>query len=66
MELTLSMSRQDIANYLGLAVETVSRLFTRFQEDDLLSVQRKHIRIHDLERLRVAAGVRKGQEHARA
>jgi CRP/FNR family transcriptional regulator len=32
----LTMSRADIANYLGLAVETVSRVFTRFQKQNLL------------------------------
>jgi CRP/FNR family transcriptional regulator len=54
-EFHLSMSRNDIGNYLGLAVETVSRLFTRFQEEGLLTVQRKHIRILDLPRLRALA-----------
>lgn len=47
----LSMSRTDIANYLGLAVETISRLFTRFQSEGLLSVDRKHVVIEDLEGL---------------
>lgn len=50
-EFNLSMSRNDIGNYLGLVVETVSRLFTRFQDEGLLTVQRKHIRILDLNRL---------------
>src|SRR5512143_2893186 len=44
-ELNLSMSRNDIANYLGMVVETVSRLFTRFQEEGLLHVERKQVRI---------------------
>lgn len=58
-EFHLSMSRYDMGNYLGLAVETVSRLFTRFQEEGLLTVQRKHVRILDLPRLRaVSAGLR--------
>lgn len=57
-EFYLSMSRNDIGNYLGLAVETVSRLFTRFQDDGLLSVERKHILIHNLERLQEFAGKR--------
>lgn len=48
-EFNLSMSRTDIANYLGLAVETVSRLFTRFQAEGLLNVDRKHVIINDLE-----------------
>ena len=43
--LTLSMSRYDIANYLGLVVETVSRLFTRMQETGVLEVNRKSVRI---------------------
>ena len=47
----LSMSRSDMANMLGLAVETVSRLFSHFQEDGLLKVERKHIEILDRERL---------------
>ena len=55
-EFNLSMSRNDIGNYLGLAVETVSRLFTRFQEDGLLETERKHVRILDLPRLAELAG----------
>jgi CRP/FNR family transcriptional regulator len=47
----LSMSRQEIGSYLGLALETVSRLFTRFQEDKVLKVERKHVQILDLARL---------------
>lgn len=48
----LSLSRHDIANLLGLAVETVSRLFTQFQEEGLLIVDRKHIILNDMEGLR--------------
>jgi CRP/FNR family transcriptional regulator len=44
----LSMSRHEIGNYLGLAVETVSRLFTRFHEEKLLVVDRKHVRLTNL------------------
>ena len=47
----LSMSRQEIGSYLGLALETVSRLFTRFQEEGLLKVERKHVQILDLDGL---------------
>jgi CRP/FNR family transcriptional regulator len=35
----LPMSRQEMGDYLGLSLETVSRLFSRFQADGLLSVQ---------------------------
>lgn len=45
----LSMSRHEIGNYLGLAVETVSRLFTRFQDEGLLKVDRKHVELLELE-----------------
>lgn len=47
----LSMSRSDIANMLGLAVETVSRLFSHFQEEGLIHVERKHVQILDKEKL---------------
>lgn len=43
--LTLTMSRYDIANYLGLVVETVSRLFSRMEEMGVLEVNRKAVRI---------------------
>lgn len=55
-EFNLSMPRDDIANYLGLARETVSRLLTRFEVDGLLSVQRRRVRIHDMDRLQALAG----------
>ena len=51
----LTMSRRDIANYLGLATETVSRIFSRFRDDGLISVRRKHIELLMPERLRQVA-----------
>jgi len=47
----LTMSRGDIANHLGLAVETVSRLFSRFQEDGFISISNKNITIEKLTQL---------------
>ncbi len=52
VEFRLNMSRGDIASYLGLAVETVSRLFTRFHEQGLVAARGKQIRILDLDGLR--------------
>lgn len=52
----LSMSRQDLGDYLGLALETVSRLFSRFHDDGLLVVQGRQIRIVDIDRLVNLAG----------
>lgn len=48
----LPMPRNDIGNYLGLAVETVSRVFTRFQKTGLISVQGRELIINDLEALK--------------
>jgi len=42
-QLRLAMSRQDIANYLRLATETVSRILARFQKARLLKADRKEI-----------------------
>ena len=47
-EFHLRMTREEIGSYLGLSLETVSRLFSRFQEDGLIAVQQKHIVIHDI------------------
>ena len=56
-EFHLSMSRQDIGSYLGLAVETVSRVFSRFQRQGLLQVDRRFIVLHNLGALKALAGV---------
>lgn len=47
----LPMSRADIGNYLGLAVETVSRAFTRMQEQGIIRVEQREISIVDRHRL---------------
>ena len=52
----LSMSRNEIGNYLGLAVETVSRIFTRFQKSDLLVVEGKEVHIQDIDKLYQLSG----------
>ena len=54
----LSMSRQDIGCYLGLAVETVSRTLTRFQDCGVLQVNRREVEIIDHDTLRKIAGAR--------
>ena len=53
----LPMSRVDIGNYLGLTVETVSRVFSRMQKMDILSVDNKEIKILELEGLRSMANM---------
>ncbi len=52
----LSMSRQDIADYLGLALETVSRLFSRFQEEGMVSVQGRDIQVTGRQQLQQLTG----------
>ncbi|MBU2884703.1 fumarate/nitrate reduction transcriptional regulator Fnr [Gilvimarinus agarilyticus] len=48
---TLPMSRSDMANFLGLTLETVSRVFGRLQKLKILSTNRKDLVINDLEQL---------------
>ncbi|OIN04314.1 FNR family transcription factor [Oceanisphaera psychrotolerans] len=55
-EFRLTMTRGDIGNYLGLTVETVSRLLGRFQKNHLIEVEGKYIRILDLPELAQLAG----------
>ena len=50
--LKLSMSRQEIANYLGLTIETVSRIMSRFQKEGLISLNRKQVDIKDIKALK--------------
>jgi len=47
----LRMTREEIGSYLGLKLETVSRLFSQFQKDGLIAVEQKHVRILDIDGL---------------
>jgi len=49
--LTLRMTREEIGNYLGIKLETVSRAFSRFQREGLLHVDGKHVELFDVEAL---------------
>jgi CRP/FNR family transcriptional regulator len=50
-EFHMRMTREEIGNYLGLKLETVSRLFSKFQAEGLIEVEQKHVRIVDVEGL---------------
>ena len=45
--LILRMTREEIGSYLGLKLETVSRAFSRFQDDGILSVKQRQIEVLD-------------------
>ena len=44
-ELVLRMTREEIGSFLGLKLETISRTFSRFVEDDIVEVRQRHVRI---------------------
>jgi CRP/FNR family transcriptional regulator len=52
----LTMTRADIGNYLGLSVETISRILSALQADGAIDVQNKLVEITSLEQLRDLAG----------
>ena len=49
--LILRMTREEIGSYLGLKLETVSRTFSKFQDDGILDVKQRQIRILDQDKL---------------
>ncbi|MCB1936998.1 MAG: fumarate/nitrate reduction transcriptional regulator Fnr [Nitrosomonas sp.] len=55
-DFNLRMTREEIGSYLGLKLETVSRAFSKLQEEAIISVNNKHIQILDLERLKLKMG----------
>jgi CRP/FNR family transcriptional regulator len=57
-EFNLRMTREEIGSYLGLKLETVSRGLSRLQDEGLLSVSNKNIRIHKLDDLKKAMSPR--------
>ncbi|MGA7776769.1 MAG: fumarate/nitrate reduction transcriptional regulator Fnr [Paraburkholderia sp.] len=50
-EFHLRMTREEIGSYLGMKLETVSRMFSKFQKDGLVDTHGKQIRILDIEGL---------------
>lgn len=50
--LVLRMSRGEIGSFLGLKLETVSRTFSKLQDDGVLEVKQRHVRVLDVSALR--------------
>ena len=57
-EYVLRMTREEIGSYLGLKLETVSRLFSRFQEEGLIQVQGRAVKLLDPTALQQIVGQR--------
>jgi CRP/FNR family transcriptional regulator len=56
-EFVLRMTRAEIGSFLGLKLETVSRVLSRFAQDGLIEVNQKHVRILNSDGLRaIVAG----------
>jgi CRP/FNR family transcriptional regulator, anaerobic regulatory protein len=50
-EFYLRMTREEMGSYLGMKLETVSRMFSKFQKEGIVDTRGKQIRIVDFERL---------------
>jgi len=55
-EFNLKMSREDIGSYLGVQLETVSRLFSRFAETGMIQIKQRHVKLIDIAALEQLAG----------
>lgn len=56
-EFDLRMSREEIGSYLGIQIETVSRLLSRFAEAGLIQVKQRHLKLIDMDGLYELAGL---------
>ena len=57
-EFVLRMTREEIGSFLGLKLETVSRLFSRFQDEGLIQVQGRAVKLLDPVALKQVVGQR--------
>ena len=53
---SLRMTREEIGSYLGLTLETVSRVFSRLQRNSLIAARQKDVELKDLSALREIVG----------
>lgn len=56
-EFNLRMSREELGSYLGMQIETVSRLFSRFTESGLLQIKLRNVKLIDIASLSEIAGI---------
>lgn len=56
VEFILRMSREEIGNYLGLTLETISRLFSRFAREGLIRIHQREVHILDMRALQELSG----------
>jgi CRP/FNR family transcriptional regulator len=63
-DLVLRMSRKDIGSYLGLKIETVSRIFSRLAEQGILEVNQRNVHICDAQALSAMLGAKTTTESA--
>ena len=62
-EFDLRMSRNDIGSYLGIQIETVSRMLSRFAESGLIQIKQRHIKLIDMNGLYELAGIPNPDHH---
>jgi CRP/FNR family transcriptional regulator len=55
-DFVMRMSREEIGNYLGLTLETVSRLFSRFAREGVIRVNQREVKILDMAALNELVG----------
>lgn len=63
-EFNLRMSREEIGSFLGMQIETVSRLFSRFSEAGLVQIKLRNVKLIDVNGLNEIAGMFNTNTHA--
>ncbi len=60
LEFRLSILHRDVATYLGLTPETVSRILAKLHNENIVTWKKKEVRIHDETALKALAGIQDG------